>query len=289
MDSGDSIGVDGMLSEPGRTKSTRLSFITEVVNRDGFVTVDALAAELDVSRMTVHRDLDELQQSGVLRKVRGGASAQRSATFESDLPYRMRTALAEKRAIARAAAELASEGDVVIIDDSTSALEILPYIVGTPPMTIITNFMPAMEALAGKPDTTLIGLGGEYVPRYRAFLGVGCEKSLSELYADVLFASTSALRGLNVYHQDQRVVVIKRAMMAAAQRRVLLMDNTKIGQGALHRLGSVTDFTHVVVDEKADPALVATISEAGVEVIMASSVASGPAASLGAVGASGGS
>lgn len=113
---------------------------------------------------------------------------------------------------------------------------------------------------------------------------------MSELYADVLFASTSALRGLNVYHQDQRVVVVKRAMMAAAQRRVLLMDNTKIGQGALHRLGSVTDFTHVVVDENADPALVATISEAGVEVIVASSGgsaasgASGTAADVGEVG-----
>lgn len=123
------------------------------------MTVDALAAELDVSRMTVHRDLDELQKSGVLRKVRGGASAQRSATFESDLPYRMRTALAEKRAIARAAAELAGEGDVVIIDDSTSAMEVLPHLGGRVPMTIITNFMPVMEALTDNPDMTLIGLG----------------------------------------------------------------------------------------------------------------------------------
>jgi len=60
-------------------------------------------------------------------------------------------------------------------------------------------------------------------------------------------------------------------MMAAAQRRVLLMDHTKLGQGALHRLGSVTDFTHVVVDQKADLSLMSTIAEAGVEVIVAPS------------------
>jgi DeoR/GlpR family transcriptional regulator of sugar metabolism len=263
------VDQEGLLSEPGRNKSTRLAFIADVVARDGFVTVDALAGELDVSRMTVHRDLDELQQSGVLRKIRGGASAQRSSQFESDLPYRLRAAITEKRAIGRAAAELASEGDVVIIDDSTTSLEVLPHIVGSVPMTIITNFMPAMEMLGGKPETTLVGLGGEYIPRYRAFLGVGCEKALAELYADVLFASTSALRGLDVYHQDQRVVGAKRAMMAAAQRRVLLMDSTKLDQGALHRLGSVTEFTHVVVDDGADPALVALISEAGVDVIVA--------------------
>ena len=251
------------------TKSGRLDFIAETVNRDGFVTVDGLAEVFAVSRMTIHRDLDELQRRSVLRKVRGGASAHRSAQFESDLPFRSKSAMAEKKAIAKAAATLASEGDVLIIDDSTTAFEVLPHIVGTVPVTIITNFLPVIQEVGGRPDVNLIALGGEYVPRYGAFLGLVCEKALSELYADVLFASTSALRELDVYHQDQRVVSSKRAMMRAAQKRVLMLDHTKVGQGALHRLGSVAEFTHVVVDDQVDPAVVNTISEAGVEIIVA--------------------
>lgn len=231
--------------------------------------MDTLAEELKVSRMTVHRDLDELQQRGVLRKVRGGASAHRSAQFESDLPFRARTAVPEKRAIARRAALFASEGDVVIVDDSTTALEVVPHLVRRPPLTIITNFLPTIEIVEAHPEISLIALGGEYVARYRAFLGVLCEQALGELYADVLFVSSSALHGNDVFHQDQRVIGAKRAMLRAAKRRVLMMDHTKVGQGALHRLASVAEFTHVVVDEQVVAADVRALADAGVEVVVA--------------------
>lgn len=252
-----------------RTKASRLGFISESVNKHGYVSVDDLAEELDVSRMTVHRDLDELQAIGSLRKVRGGASAHRSTQYESDLQFRSTSAVAEKKRIAVAASELTNQGDVVIIDDSTSALELIPLLAGKAPMTVITNFTVAMQRLSNHPELSMIGLGGQYVARYQAFLGMICERTLSDLYADVLFASTSSLRGLDLYHQDQRVVTTKRAMLGAAQRRVLLLDHTKVGQGALHRLCGIDEFTHVVVDNLVDPGVVKSIEEAGVTVIVA--------------------
>ncbi|MBC7724783.1 MAG: DeoR/GlpR transcriptional regulator [Burkholderiaceae bacterium] len=253
----------------GATREQRLTFVTELINREGFVGVDALAEVLGLSRMTVHRDLDQLQRDGVLRKVRGGASAHRSTKFESGVPFRSNQAVEQKRQIARAAADLASPGDVIILDASTTALEVLPHLLTQLPLTVITNFWTVLEKLEGKPDVNLVGLGGDYVHQYRAFLGVVCEKALGELYADVLFASVSALRGLDVYHQDQRIVSVKRAMMRSAGVRVLLLDHTKVGHGSLHRLGSVTEFTHVVVDTLVDAAVVDEIREAGVEVIVA--------------------
>lgn len=252
-----------------RTKAARLTFIGEAVNKHGFVTVDDLAEQLGVSRMTVHRDLDELQGRGSLRKVRGGASAHRSTQYESDLQFRSTSAVAEKKLIARAAAELTNEGDVVLIDDSTSALEMLPHLISKAPLTIITNFLVAMERLAGHPEVNVIGLGGEYVPRYQAYLGMICEGNLANLYTDVLFASTSSMRGLDLYHQDQRVVMAKRAMLATAERRVLLLDHTKVGHGALHRLCGVNEFTHVVVDDQVERSVIKSIEEADVEVIVA--------------------
>lgn len=252
-----------------RSKVERLDYITTAVRAAGFVNVDDLVEALGVSRMTIHRDLHELQGLGTLRKVRGGASAQRSTEFESDLSYRRSSAVEEKQRIAAVAAELATDGDVVILDDSTSALAVLPHLLQRDPMSIITNFLPVMQEVTAHPHVKLIGLGGQYIAGYSAFLGMICEGNLENLFADVLFASTSSMRDVTLYHQEQRVVMTKRAMMAAAQRRVLLMDHTKVGQGALYRLGAVTEFTHVVVDDRVEDHVVRRLREEGVTVLIA--------------------
>lgn len=253
-----------------RSKAARLEIISEAVRREGFVNVDDLAASLHVSRMTVHRDLDELQERGALRKVRGGASAERSTRFESDLAYRLSTARDEKLAIAAAAAGLVGVGEVVIIDDSTSALQLVPHLTRLAPVTVVTNSMPVMQALGDQREVTLIGLGGQYDERHGAFLGALCETALAGLYADVLFTSTSSMLGTVLYHQDQRIVTTKRAMLRAAARRVLLLDHTKVGHGALYRLCDITEFTHVVVDDKMEHSVLASLRETGVEVVVAS-------------------
>ena len=82
-----------------RSAAARHQLITDRVRMDGSVTVDELVRATGVSRMTVHRDLDALETEGVLRKVRGGATATRSSIFESDLQYRLTTAVEAKAAI----------------------------------------------------------------------------------------------------------------------------------------------------------------------------------------------
>ncbi|WP_194164922.1 MULTISPECIES: DeoR/GlpR family DNA-binding transcription regulator [unclassified Pseudactinotalea] len=264
----DDVSRDHTETNP-RAKGDRLEYITSAVRESGFVNVDRLVDSLGVSRMTIHRDLHELQELGVLRKVRGGASAQRSTGFESDLLYRRGHSVEEKQRIAAAAAELASDGDVVIIDDSTSALAVVPHLVQRDPLTIITNCLPVMQGASAHPHVKLIGLGGQFIPGYGAFLGMMCEGNLEDLYADVLFASTSSLRGATLYHQDQRVVTTKRAMVAAARRRVLLMDHTKFARGALYRLGEVCEFTDVIVDDGVPEADLQPIRDEGVNVLVA--------------------
>lgn len=254
---------------PNNSKASRLHHITESVRSAGFVSVDALTAELGVSRMTIHRDLDELQGGRVLRKVRGGASAERTTTFESDFSYRASAVLAEKKAIARAAAQFASDGDVVVIGDASTTSHVVPHLEHLENLTVVTNFLPVMDVVSKLQGASLIGLGGQFHPEYQAFLGLLCEQSLENLYADVLFASSSALLGTEVFHQDEPVVKVKQAMMRASKTRVLLLDHTKLGHGALHRVGPVTDFQVVVVDDKADPDQVALIRDAGVEVVIA--------------------
>ncbi|NNG35678.1 DeoR/GlpR transcriptional regulator [Nakamurella sp. DB0629] len=124
----------------------------------------------------------------------------------------------------------------------------------------------------------MIGLGGDYVSRYQAYLGLLCEQAIASVYADVLIASCSAVRGGETYHQDQQIVAVKRAMIAAAPQRILLLDSSKIGQGAIYHLGSLTDFTHLITDSAAPPEFLDTVREAGLELTVAEPIATGVAA-----------
>lgn len=253
----------------GRSAATRQDLVRERVLRDGSVAVDDLVALTGVSRMTIHRDLDVLEAEGVLRKVRGGATATRSSIFESDAAYRLVHQSGEKAAIGRAAAALIDVGQAVIFDESTTSLAALKALDPTEPVTVITNCVPAMEFTRSSTRHQLIGLGGDYVPRYRAYLGILCEQMVGNVYADVLVSSCSATRGSATFHQDSRIVGVKRAMLKAAPMRLLLIDHSKIDMGALYHLGSLADFTHVITDDRAPEAFREAVQESGAQLVVA--------------------
>ena len=105
-----------------RTQFQRQDRIAELVLQQPFVAAKDLAEGFGVSLMTIHRDLDELEARGVLRKVRGGATPQPSSLFESNMRYRLTLASEEKRLLARAALPLIEPGQAVLIDESTTGL-----------------------------------------------------------------------------------------------------------------------------------------------------------------------
>ena len=247
----------------------RQSLIRDRVHSEGSVTVDQLVGLLGVSRMTVHRDLDVLEADAVLRKVRGGATALRSSLFESDFPFRLTSAVAAKNAIGRAAAKFVDGGQAVICDESTTTMAALRAIEASESITVITNCFPMMQYVNESTKHRLIGLGGDYVTRYQAFLGIVCEQAITNVYADVLLASCSAVRGSSTYHQDQQIVAVKRAMIKSAPTRLLLLDSSKVGVGALYHLGEIGDFTHLITDDGTPETLLDQARESGLEVVVA--------------------
>jgi DeoR/GlpR family transcriptional regulator of sugar metabolism len=261
-------------SEEHRTRLTasagdRQSLIRDRVHSEGSVTVDQLVSLLGVSRMTVHRDLDVLEADAVLRKVRGGATALRSSLFESDYPFRLTSSVAAKNAIGRAAATFVDGGQAVICDESTTTMAALRAIEASESITVITNCFPMMQYVNESTKHRLIGLGGDFVTRYQAFLGIVCEQAITNIYADVLLASCSAVRGSSTYHQDQQIVAVKRAMIKSAPTRLLLLDSSKVGVGALYHLGEIGDFTHLITDDGTPETLLDQARESGLEVVVA--------------------
>lgn len=254
----------------GRTpRNTRQGQIADHVLREGSVSASQLAETFGVSLMTVHRDLDELERQGVVRKFRGGVSAQPSSVFESNVAYRLRTARAEKVAIAQVARSLIEPGMAVMLDDSTTTLGVAELLADAAPLTVITNFLQVINAVSRVDGVRLIALGGEYYPTHDSFLGVPCIEAIESLHADVLLTSTSAASGGLTYHQEQEIVLVKRAMMRSATRKVLLMDHTKLGGTALHQLAPLSDFDDIVVDAGAPADVVRTLREHQVNVHVA--------------------
>lgn len=220
--------------------------IIEMLINEGSTSVDDLSQHFSVSKMTIHRDLDELEAEGLLRKIRGGATIESSGQFESDFRYRSRLAIEEKSRITKRAAEFIEPGTSVMIDDGSTSQTIVPYLIEKRPLTVITNNLAIITALSGQSGIDLIALGGSYVKKFNGFFGALTESALAGLRADTALLSSSAISGKTTFHQDQQVLAVKRKMFESSARRYLMADHQKFDRIALHLFSDLTEFDGVV-------------------------------------------
>lgn len=235
----------------------------------GSVTLDELAQRYGVSKMTIHRDLDDLEAAGLLRKVRGGASVESSSRFESDYRYRERHMVEEKRRIARAAMELVEPGMTVLVNDGSTAAQLTDLLPDKRPLTVITNNMAVISGLAGLNGITLIALGGTYSKKFNGFFGIVAEESLARLRADIAFVSSSAVDGVTAFHQEHEIVRAKRLMIAAGSRVYLLVDHGKFGRTALHYMADLSEMDGVITGAPLAAPASRALADSGIRLIVA--------------------
>jgi DeoR/GlpR family transcriptional regulator of sugar metabolism len=250
-------------------QQARQRAITEAVMAAGTIRIEQLAERFDISVMTVHRDLDELEARGLLRKSRGIATATSTLLVESSDVYRAGRQRREKQALATAAMEYLEPGQAVLLDDSTTVHQMARHLPSKSPITVITNALPLLDALRVAHGVTLLGLGGQYYNWCSAFMGSMTTRMIASLRADVLVMSTAAITDDVVFHQALETVDVKRAMLDAAGTRILLADHTKFERRALHALVPLTEFDVVIVDEETPEHHVDRMRRSGVEVVVA--------------------
>lgn len=243
--------------------------IAEVVLERGSLSAQELAQIFDVSVMTVHRDLDELERQGVVRKFRGGVTAQPSGVFESNVAYRQKAMRDQKRAVAEAAAGYVEAGMSIMLDDATTTAAMIPFLARQTPLRVATNYLEGMRQLSQIGGIGLMALGGDYDPLHDSFLGGTCLDCIESIRVDAVFVSTSAVSGKYAFHQEDRIVAVKRRMLDVAAKRYLLVDHTKLGKVALHRLVPLSAFDLVIVDAGAGDDAVAELRRDGVAVEVA--------------------
>lgn len=236
----------------------------------GRVDVVTLAEVLDVTTETIRRDLTVLERAGVVRRVHGGAIPVERLGFEPAVAARDVVMTAEKERIAKAAlAELPDDG-AIVIDAGTTTGRLAEAIPADRELTVVVNSPPLATVLAARPNLTVVMLGGRVRGRTLATVDDGALQPLARLNVDVAFIATngcSAQRGLTT--PDPAEAAVKRAMIAAARRTVLLADHTKVGDVHFAAFASLADIDVMVTDTGLDDRLAAEIRAAGPEVVRA--------------------
>ncbi len=236
------------------------------VVRSGSSHVSDLAEQFGVSEMTVRRDLRELARAGKLERVHGGALlAGAEPPFEQTAIERF----AAKDRIGAAAAALVADGETVMIDIGTTTLQAAHHLHGRR-LRVVTSSLAVLEELLPDEGIELMLPGGVVRRNYRSLVGVLAEDALRQVRADVLFLGTSGVdEQLAVWDSTIVEVPIKRAMIEAADRVVLLADAEKFSMRGVMRVCEAEAIDHVVTDASLPDPVCGAIEEAGIEVMRA--------------------
>ena len=228
------------------------------------VQIKEIAGKLDVSLMTIHRDLAELEKNGAITRVRGAVSAEKSVLFESSYQFRSQKQLDEKKRLIKAALKYVSAGNALALDDSTTVAQIADHIQEITPITVLTNGLDMINRLCTEPGVDIIALGGHYHRGFNGFFGLQCESAISSYIVDVAIMSSTTIQGTSLFTQEEQVVRMKRAMLKIAKKTVLLLDSSKFNYSALNNIADLRDFDHVVISSDTDATSLEILSAAGI-------------------------
>lgn len=246
--------------------------IAELVRQFGAARVVDLAERFKVSEVTIRNDLVQLEKQGQLVRDRGGAlplDHARELTSLLAVEQRSHLQIAEKQRIARAAALLVSPGDTILMDAGTTVVEMAPHLAGIERLTVVTNALNVVLEVAAKTDARIILLGGNFNREASSTLGSLAEQTLGELLVQKAFLGTQAFDLEHGFTDTtMEIAQIKRAMLRAARRTILLTDSGKLGHRGFIKVAPLTAVQTVITDTGLPAEIRAEVERLGVEVVL---------------------
>jgi len=247
----------------------RTQRMSQALREQGRLDVNQVAADLGVTIETVRKDLIRMERQGLLRRVYGGAVPIEHLAYEPAVSARTEFS-GEKTRIARAAlAHVPLHGSVLLDAGSTTA-QLAEMFPGDRDLTVYTNTLPHALSLLSRPQLTVFTLGGRLRSRTMAEVDDWAARALAEINVDVAFLGTNGIsldRGLTT--PDPAEAATKRLMLAAAERRVLLADRSKVGAVSGSRHAGLDDIDLFITDDGLPDDQLAGLQAAGLTVELA--------------------
>ncbi|WP_336921064.1 DeoR/GlpR family DNA-binding transcription regulator [Aquipuribacter sp. SD81] len=238
--------------------------IAELAMADGRVDVGDLADRFQVTTETIRRDLAHLQEQRLVRRTHGGAVPWERWRYEPSVAVRDTEHPQEKQRIAqRAVAELQGEA-TLLIDSGTTTAQVARMLPHDRPLTVVTNSIPVMQALVHNEAVEVVLLGGRVKKSTLAIVDPTGADELSRIVVDLAFVGSDGVspeHGFTTPHREE--VEIKRAMLRAARRAVVLVDHSKFGNDHLHRIARVEEVDGVITGTELPEAEARAVSALG--------------------------
>lgn len=250
--------------------NNRLKKILQIMEEEGDVRISELSQQLGVSEATVRRDLDNLHADEKVLRVHGGAVLKERPLFEAPVQRRMRQNEQEKKAIARAAADMIGTGEAVFLGSGTTTMEIARLLVDCQELSVVTNSLLVAQTLATCEGINLIFLGGFLRSGELSFIGHITEQAIKEVRVDKIIMGIPAIdvkAGLTNDYLPE--VMTDRAILAMEAELIIVADNTKFGKTASAYIAPVTRIASLVTDSHTDTNTLQELRKAGIKVIVA--------------------
>lgn len=256
-------------------RQSRLDHLQEIIAEANSITIKDLADQLDVSVMTIRRDMEVLEGAGVVRTYRGGVIVSENHNRNpGSQGYSLTAAetshVDEKRAIAKLAASLVNNGDVVFFDAGSTVELILDYLDSNIEMTAICYSLNVMNRLSGWPNVCIIFSGGTYHPESQNFESPEGLQLLSRNRSSKAFISANGIRvDLGVTSSGLFEIPIKRMAIENSISSYLVADSSKCGVVRTAHFANVEDFTSIITDWNLDEEKRTTLTENDASIMIA--------------------
>nr|WP_232487418.1 DNA-binding transcriptional repressor YgbI [Pectobacterium parmentieri] len=243
--------------------------ILALIAERGAVSINELIERLGVSHMTVRRDVQKLEQDGLLLSVSGGVRSPERLAIEPSHQDKSVMFSQQKAAMGKLAAQHIPLNSCIYLDAGTTTLSLARELAERDDLLIVTNDFAIAAFLIESSQCRMIHTGGTLCRENRSCVGEAVAQALRNLFIDIAFISASSwsLRGLSTPNEDK--VVVKRAAVEASRKRVLLCDTSKYGRIATHLATPLSVFDSIITDAGLPAAAKEALGKMGVEVLMA--------------------
>ncbi|WBF44097.1 DNA-binding transcriptional repressor YgbI [Serratia rubidaea] len=238
--------------------------ILALVAERGVVSIAELTERLAVSHMTIRRDLQKLEEQGAVIAVSGGVQAAERLAIEPSHQDKEGMFSQQKAAIGALAASLIPANSCIYLDAGTTTLALAKQIGERSDLTVVTNDFVIAAYLLENSQCELIHTGGTVCRENRSCVGEAAAQALRQLFIDLAFISASSwsMRGLSTPSEDK--VAVKKAIVDASRRRILLSDTSKYGKVATYLALPIAVFDAIITDNALPGVAQEAILQAGI-------------------------